>query len=67
MDIARKQGYIQKHMKQINQVRMYLKVITLADITEEMGTHIEASCFEWSKSCPINTNWNIQGQFPKPS
>ena len=67
MDIARKQGYNQKHMKQINQVRMYLKVITLADITEEMGTHIEASCFEWKKSCPINTNWKIQGQIPKPN
>jgi hypothetical protein len=35
MDIARKQGYIQKHMRQISQVRMYLKVITLADITEK--------------------------------
>jgi hypothetical protein len=43
---------------------MYLKVITIADITEEMGTHIEALCFEWSKSCPNNTNWNIQGEFP---
>jgi hypothetical protein len=50
MDIARKQGYIQKNIKQINQVRMYLKENTLANITEEMGTHIKALCFEWSKS-----------------
>jgi hypothetical protein len=49
MDIARKQEYIQKHIKQIYQVRMYLKVITFADITEEMGNHTEALCFEWSK------------------
>jgi hypothetical protein len=32
-----------------------------------MVTHIKALCFEWSKSCPINTNRNIQGQFSKPS
>jgi hypothetical protein len=43
MDIPRKQGCIQKHIKQVHQVRMYLKVITLADIKEEMGTHIDAS------------------------
>ena len=67
MDIATQQGYTQSQLKQINQARLYLKAITLADITDAMGTHIAVTCYEWDSATPINTNVANKGHFPKPN
>jgi hypothetical protein len=67
MDLAQEQGFSLKILRCINQCWLYLHVLTLTDITNEIGTMIEPQFYIWKEASSGKSTFLATTSFPKPS
>jgi hypothetical protein len=66
-DLAHEQGLSLKTLRYINKCQMYLQAITIADITNEIGTTIEIQFYVWKEALPKKTNIATSPILPRPN
>jgi hypothetical protein len=66
MDIAQEQDTPIKALQLINQCRIYLRVLTISDITNPIGAHVETQFYSWREAMQMNNKW-VETTKPKPN
>jgi endonuclease/exonuclease/phosphatase family metal-dependent hydrolase len=67
MDIVILQNYSRKTAKHINMCRLFLSALTISDITNASGTHIDLECHKHSQAKKISTSNNQNSVYHKPN
>ena len=63
-EISNLNGITKGQLKQVNAVRLYLRVITIADLTEETGTFVPAGILTGNWQAGTNLEWPRQNKPP---